>query len=287
MVSHDFMGNTVIASLEHNEQTLAGLVPATFIASPEGVHLLANNPGILSQIYDGHVIQGNNTLGGMESKVYTIFLITNDGKKEFALKYTFPIDEGRDKFFTSGIVAMRLMQLAEEQRPIPHIHYTVPIFATHDITVAPFTFHGISTNKLIRYLDNPNYSFMVSNLLNDVFRQEERDMIREMGHWESEAQQKYQSSFVDHVHATFEEQRKILVDWVSQQFRYYRELAQHRYSTIDTSLMQSVVNIEEVYALSRKYYADPSFNSYDPTFVSTLLNSLSLIELGIGRVLDL
>jgi hypothetical protein len=285
--SNDFLGNIVITSLEHEEQTLAGLLPATIVASPEGVHIIANNPGILSEIYDGTVSRWSNTLGGHESRVYTIFLITDTGLKEFALKYTFPINDGGDKFFTSGIIAMRMMQLIEKKRPVPYIHYTVPVFATHDFTVAPFSFHGISTSKLLNCLEYPDKDYYKSRLLDEVFTQTERDMIWKMTQWEYHAFQNNQPRFIYHVNKVIDNQGKILIAWVDEQIHRFPEFRQHRYSSRDTSLRQSVVNLDKIYTLYKKYYSNPLFISSYPTFTSELLNSLSLVELGVGRVLDL
>jgi hypothetical protein len=282
-VSHDFLGNTVITSLEQEEQTLAGTVPATFIASPEGRHIVVNNPGILSQIYHGTIPHISHTWHGLESKVYQIVLRTDAGQKEYALKYTFPINEIH-KIYTSGIVAMRMMQLAEKERPIPFIHYTVPVFATHDITVAPFVFNGISTINLLWCFDSPDNDWHLSNLLHDVLAPKHKQLIRKMREREAVAIQNNQPTFTNHVHEVLHKQDKVLVGWVHKQCRHYSEFTHHRYRTNDTTLRQSVINIEELYRLNTAYYENPTFNSFSPEFISALLNTLSVVELGGGRV---
>jgi hypothetical protein len=281
-VSNDFLGNTVITSSEHEEQTLAGTVPATFIASPEGKHIIANNPGILSQIHNGTIPHLNHIWHGLESKVYKIVLQTDAGQKDYALKYTFPIHEMHG-IYTSGIVAMRLMQLAERERPIPDIHYTVPIFATHDLTVAPFVFDGISIYKFMLCLEFPDRDDYLSELLNaNDLTSKQKFIIREMRQREHTARQENQVTFFNQMDTALERERGNLKDWVNKQCRLYPEFTQHRYNTMDTFLRESVVNLEAIHELGRVNYENSAFNSFNPGFVTSLLDTLSLVELGVG-----
>jgi len=280
VISGDFLGNTVITSVERSEQTFAGKTPASLVASPEGIHILAANPGVLTQIYDGTILHQKHIWGGLESKIYKIVLQTPVEPKEFALKYTFPINE-MGGLFTSGIIAMRMMQLAQKERPIPHIHYTVPIFATHDITVAPFTFDGITTDKLIYSLNNPNKA-NVSYLLKDVLLEKHKQLISEMIDRETIRRHADQPTFIHSMNSIIHTYDQVLVGWVKKQCRQYPVFSQHKYKINDTCLAQSVVNIEPLYALSNQFYENPMLYSFDPKFTQDFLHTLSLVELGVG-----
>jgi len=283
MVSRDFLGNTVITSLEHDEYTLAGISPATIIASSEGKHIIATNQELLSKIQNGSISHARRSWYGYESRVYQITLQKDNDYKTYALKYTFPTNKSLG-IFTSGIVAMRMMQLAEKERPVPYIRYTVPIFATHDITVSPFVHNGLSISDMMSWINSSEDSKDDSSFMHDNnLTLKQKQIIRTMKYWEHEALKDTMLTFKYHIITVLNSQKQILCDWVNTQINRYPEFNMHRYDASDTTLMQSVVNLDDMYNLGQQFYNNQRYNSSNPTFVSSVLKTLSLVELGIGR----
>jgi hypothetical protein len=280
-ISGDFLGNTLVTSMEHTETTFTGLMPSSFIASPEGIHIIAQNPSLLKNISRGAIQRVGCTMGGLESNVYKIILQTDSGPKEHSLKYTFPVNEFGG-CFTSGIAAMQLMQLAHKEKPIPYIGYTVPIIATHDITIAPFVSDGVDLFDFIESLRSSMLEWKLKQMLKTLSGHKRRMMFA-MKQYEIEHLHDNTFSFTEQLSLAAKNQKNYLVSWVKKQTSLYSEFKFHRINTFDTSLNQTVVDIEGLYALFIEFHQNPTFNASHPEFMKQFLQSLSLIELGIGN----
>lgn len=287
-VSRDLIGNSVYESLEKREGTLAGEVPASLVASREGTDIIARNPGLLPKIYGGIVEQQGAITSGYESRVYQISLATEYGKEDFALKYTFPMHENifpmQDFIHTSGIVAMRIMQLASKEKPVPSLHYVTPIFATHDITVAPFIEDRFSMRDILDLLTYSYSALDTEEILQANALDSVPNGLKEILQAESVVQIQGEELFGLQIRKVIDKYTLSLKEWVDSAVNTHKEFSKFHFDSSDTSLAQSVVVLQKLSDLYKKFKADPTFNAQNEGFVSDLLGSLHLVELGIGTI---
>lgn len=288
-ISNDNLGNKVYSSLNKTEGTFAGEVKASLVATEEGIAIVARNHGLLKQIYTGNITPKSNSLGGFESHVYRIELETAEGQKDFALKYAFPVSaEGDDDdetsyTHTSGIIAMRIMQMAEREKPVPYVKYISPVLATHDITLAPFIAEGIHTEDVISYLQYPNDELGIEEFEGKYnFTPEQLNVLHEMLQYEGKAKES---------HGFYLELQKVLINndeklakWVDDKVSSIGEFSSFQYSSGDTGLSQSVVSLEDLLHVFNRFKSDNNFSADNPEFSKAVLSSLALVELGNSTV---
>ena len=287
-VGTDFLGNRVYTSLGTSEQTFAGFSPSSLVVSGEGRSLVACNHGLLKQIANGEVEHTGPVFEGFEGYIYRLSLLSDEGKKDFALKYSFPVssddfaDDGSyiNTFtHTSGIIAMRIMQLAEIERPV-NCRYAIPLLATHDITLTPFINDGVNTDELMRFLRGgvSSYGFEMDYGLDE----HKIDLLDEMYDYEMNHQNDH--SFFQELSKLYKVSDDALKEWVANKVATNGELQSFRYSSNDTGLGQSVISVEDLYRLFKRFKQEVEFNGDNPEFETAFLQTITLVELGRGYI---
>lgn len=276
-VAKDSFGNTVYTSSNKEEATFAGKVPATLMASEGGKELVRLNPELLRNIQHGDLPPILPTMGGLESRVYKIALETGTGISEFALKYCFPVETNESYHHTSGVIAMRLMQLAQQEQPIHSIHYVVPLLASHDVTLAPFTFDGVPTTDVMELLRFPEDVTEIELLDDYGISGDNAKLLLEMIKCEPEIEK----VFCGACQKVIADQTKVLSRWVKRQIATNPELASFAYNNLDTHLSQSVISIPTLYKAFVNFRNNMESGS-SSSFASNFLDSIALVELGAG-----
>lgn len=147
-VGKDRFNNSSLRIAGRFEETFKGFLPHEFIWSNEGRQVILQNRGTLKRIMNGEYPE--ECIGeGNEGRAYRIML-NNDtgGKTPYVIKYYFP-SIGGDAYYTPGIDQMRIMQYINAHRIVPNLQMAIPIFASLDLTLAP-------------YIDGADYSFFDS-----------------------------------------------------------------------------------------------------------------------------
>ncbi len=279
----DNLGNVVFTSPLNTELTFSGDVPCRIVLSNEGKRLILQNSKLLRQIQEGSVRYEGKVLGGSEGCIYKIPLQTDEGSKDFALKCGFPIGTigSERRYFSSGIAAMYLMQLAEREKPVPYVNYVSPILATHDITIAPYVSEGHSTNDFWHLLYEPGNKNGYKKFLDNYQPAKRiRDILKFI--LDKERKQRSKKNFYTHFEEVLNNQNDDLCEWTAKKCKSDNLLIENRFTGEDTSLYQSVVSIEEIFPIFQRFYSDPKFDSSHPEFIAGVLRTISMVELGIG-----
>lgn len=280
-MSNDDLGNTVYTSTSKTEETFAGRLPCQLVVSDDGKKVLGQNPGLLQGIRNGTLMHKGVSIGGYESNVYQVPLETPTGSRDFALKYTFPLNLGYAQYHTSGIAAMRFMQLAEREKPIPHVRFLSPILATHNVTLTPFENDGLSFAHAMDYLD-PQDPHRDKAIENKWSLQNPKVLAQLIKLRDMDSQLPDGERFYDQFIPTLEKSHYQLKDWVTQKIKTDQTLQDFKYDTGDTTIRQSVVDIEKLTQLFKRFRGNAKMRSGNEEFDGQFLSSLAMVELGAG-----
>jgi hypothetical protein len=211
--------------------------------------------------------------------VYRIALQTQAGQEEFALKYTCPVETDEAFYHTSGVVAMRVMQLAQQEQPVLGITYVVPVLATHDVTVSPFIFDGVTTSDVTLKLHYPK-GITASKLQDEHgFNSTNAGLLFDI--LQGEQGVSGEQSFFHAYAKVLDDQTEVLKSWVRGKINTTPEFARFSYNDSDTHLSQSVMSIPLFHEAYEQFRNDGR-NGLSPAFTQNILRSLGLIELGVG-----
>lgn len=281
-VSKDELGNTCYRSNSTTEATLSSAsTPSELVASQAGKQLVLNNPGLLHKIYDGSIHHTAGPFGGLEGLVYRVPLQTGNGVEDYALKYTFPIVTGRpDKkveavFHSSGIAAMRMLQLAQRARP-SGAQFIAPDLATHDITLAPFIKESIGL-KDIMHLENSTEvnELATQNALSSEHKKKIAEIIQEV---HGERKGSFKKQLLDALRPTSEE----IEDWVESESEKPM-FSDFKYNIDGSAIGQSVIGIDDLSRIYQRFVRDRTYRAGNQEFLDDLLQACFIVELGVGN----
>lgn len=282
-ISTDNLGNTVYTSLAQREETMAGLLPSQLVVSIEGKSVMKHNPGLLQGIRTGDIVTNARSIGGFESNVYKVSLDTEKGKKDFALKYTFPMDASNMGVFTSGVVAMRFMQEAHIEKPVPHVGYVEPIIATHDVTLAPFTYDGVSFADFMDFIDPHDFvKHRVIESLWPSYNPEAYGKLKAMRKLEDSLPQ--DRKFFNELFPAIGPYHNMIKEWVSRKITEDPELQKHKFDSADATIRQTVLDLDKMHGIMKRFKSNAKFGAGNEEFETSLLSTLSFVELALGQV---
>jgi hypothetical protein len=187
-------------------------------------------------------------------------------------------DKGYEYMHTPGVIAMRMMQLAAQEQPVPHIEYVSPLLATYDMTLSPFMHDGVSAEVIdqIGYRETAiSRLFTKKENPNNLSPEHLRLFTKMENHPERFA-------FSSSAQAVLRRQTRTLTKWVDKKVAQVDELSTFHYNSSDTSVDQSVVSIEGLYDVFTYFTQRGESRVNKSEFEKALLQSLALVEIGIG-----
>ncbi len=272
-VSNDAWGNKVYASLNKTEDTMAGEQPATLIASSEGRRVLLCNSGLLRKIQTGDIpLEGIK----FQSNIYPIELDTPEGKRKFVLKYADYKNMEKYKTHVSGIEAMRIMQMASKEQPLPGVSYAVPLLATHDFTIAPLLYEGLALDEMIGYLDEESNEYRRERIETAWNRSPEAVKTLRLLKEENKTPigRNFLSAIWDETNWASQKARKWIEKTVEktpefQAFKLHNDFGAHQY----------VIDMSNLMDLYEKYKSQPEEWRVDDGFGEELMKILGVVEM--------
>lgn len=91
-------------------------------------------------------------------------------------------------------------------------------------------------------------------------------------------------SFFEEWFNIVKEESSRLEAWVGEKVSESEEFKAFHFSTEDTTLLQSVISIDDLYRAFTLFKEDPSRNGNDPVFREAVLRSFALLELGVSII---
>lgn len=280
-VSTDPLGNTCYRSNSTTEATLKS--PSTsseLVASQDGKQLVMNNPGLLRKIYDGSIHHKGKPIGGLEGLVYRVPLQTGDGVKDFALKYAFPVVSGRPDaeiraiFHSSGIAAMRMLQLAEREHPAG-AQFIAPVLAAHDITLAPFLEDSIGLHSLMQIKNSSDLNKLV--IRNGLSIEQTNKIAEIITHNNSE-----KNSFKTQLKDALKPTTETIEDWVETEADKPM-FSDFHYNIDGSAIGQGIIKIDDFARIHQRFTADDTYKAGNQEFLADLLHAIHIVELGVGN----
>lgn len=173
----DRIVNRLLTSTNASESVLENReVPSQILISDQGADLIRRNKVLLRRIQTGE-LEAIKTMKGKEGYLKVVMLSTADGEKPFVIKYTSAVKDIEQEmiFFTPQVDSMRILQLANVERPVAGMNYLAPMIATVDISVTPYIEHSINLDKLALIKDKNdlaelNLDQTTRELLTQVFQ---------------------------------------------------------------------------------------------------------------------
>ncbi len=280
-VSTDPLGNTCYRSNSTTEATLKSQsTPSELVASQAGQRLALNNPGLLRKIYDGSVHHKGKPIGGLEGLVYRVPLQTGDGVKDFALKYVFPVVTGRPDadvravFHSSGIAAMRMLQLAEREQPAG-AQFIAPVLATHDITLAPFLEDSLGLHALMQLENSTDLNNLV---IRNGLSIEQTNKIAEIIARDNGEENSFKVQLKDALKPTTE----TIEDWVETEAEKPM-FSDFHYNIDGSAIGQGIIKIDDLARIHQRFATDDTYKAGNQEFLADLLRAIHIVELGVGN----